>query len=141
MTEQVEKLLKILRERKYRQNRTYTQRDLTKLADEKDQYMQISLLMQDMLKAQKPWLVEGDLFGFNRSEVNFADIRLEDGSLLSEHRCKANVTVDFEGILAKGMDALLEDIQNHRESAEGEAVQFYDAVILAIRAALEIADR
>ena len=141
MTERVEKLLKILRERKYRQNRTYTQRDLTELAGDKDPYMQIALLMQDMLKAQKPWLVEGDLFGFNRSEVLFSDIRLEDGTCLSEQMCKGNVAIDFEGVMAKGMDALLEDVKNRRQMAQGESAQFYDGVIVSIEAALEVADR
>ena len=140
MTDRVGKLLKILRERKYRENRTYTPRDLTGIAGDRDEHMQIALLMQDMLKTQKPWLVEGDLFGFNRSEAEFPDICLSDGTKLSAQRCKANVAIDYPGVMSKGMDALLAEVKQYRVAA-GESAAFYDAVILSIESALEIADR
>ncbi|MBQ6839442.1 MAG: pyruvate formate-lyase [Oscillospiraceae bacterium] len=141
MTDRVKKLLAILQERKYRARRTHTKMDITDIAADKDQYMQIALLMETMLQAQKPWLVENDLFGFNRSEAEFPDIRLEDGTYLSAQRSKGNTCIDYEGVMAKGMDALLEDVRMHRQSAEGEQAQFYDAVILSIEAALDMADR
>ena len=141
MTEKVKKLLNILQERKYRENRTYTKCDITDVAKDKDQHIQIALLMKTMLQAQKPWLVEGDLFGFNRSEAEYPDIRLEDGTMLSAQRCKANVVIDYPGVMAKGMDALLAEVKQYRVAAEGESAAFYDGVILSIEAALEIADR
>lgn len=141
MTDKVKKLLTILQERKYRDNRTHIKRDITGVAAGKDEYMQIALLMKTMLQAQEPWLVEGDLFGFNRSEAEFPDLRLDDGTWLSAKRCRGNMAIDFEGVMAKGLDSLLAEVRRYRRTAQGEAAQFYDGVTVSLEAALEIADR
>ena len=141
MTEKVRKLLSILQKREYRTRRTHYKVDITELTQGKNKYMQDALLMKTMVEAQQPWLVEGDLFGFNRSEAEFPFFRREDGTVRTLWHAQGNLVIHYEDTFARGMDDILDEVRRYRKTAEGETAEFYDAVILEVETALALADR
>ena len=141
MTDRIQIQLNDLRIREYRKKRTHTDRNVSEQLAGMDTLTRNANLMRIMTDAQMPCLVADDRIGFHRSEAEYPYVINENGDKFSMFHGSGNIVPDYPSTLAKGMDALLEEICGLREAADADKVVFYDAVILSMKAALDLADR
>ena len=141
MTDRIQIQLDELRKREYRKTRIYTDRDVTEQLVGMDVMTRNANLMRIMTESQTPRLMTDDRIGFHRSEAEYPYVILENGEKFSMFHGSGNMVPDYKTVLTKGMDALYAEICAIRDAAKPEKLPFYNAVILSMEAALDLADR
>ena len=141
MTDRIQIQLNQLRKRDYRKTRTNTDRDVTDQLAGMDVMTRNANLMRIMTEIQMPRIITDDRIGFHRSETQYPYVVLENGEMFSMFHGSGNIIPDYATTLAKGMDVLLDEILETRDGAAAEKLPFYNAVLLSMRAALDLADR
>ena len=137
MTEKVKKALDILTSREYRRNRTDNDTDLTDLISTEPYEMRDTIVLEQILAGERPILLDGDIFGFNRYQKNFAYYTDPTGKRITH--APGNITPNYARVIFRGYDGLLEDIDAYsRKNPDRSA--FYEAMRRSVVASLRIAD-
>ena len=137
MTERTKKMLSLLKEKSYKNQRKKEPIDITDLCQGKA-YDEIELIrLTEALKNEIPTIYENDIFGFNHSfekpPVNNDDRRHP----YTPH----NITVNFDSIISKGFDEVRNNIARKKECAEASQLRFYEIVEKQINVIIEFCDR
>lgn len=140
MTENTKRLLEQLRSRKYRENRTHKELDMTENIRGKNRFESDALFLSRMLEEETPVLLPGDSIGFYRSIAKTPFFYDENG-IKNEPQAPGNICPDYDGLIATGFDALLDEIHRNREVATGEQKEFYDAAAMAVEAVVRYAEK
>ena len=143
MTSHVNKMLTLLRSKEYRKERISYFWDLPGF-NETDEYRQSTRMMEAMLAKQEPLLFDGDIFGFNRylidrPGVDASSHTVIDGKKFFERY--SNITPAYELLIDRGLDAVLADLSQRAETAEGEALFFCNEAAAQLRCILSLTDR
>lgn len=138
MTELVRKHYELLKAKEYRKERRDVDMNVGKMADGLNEYARDAYLFDFMLKAEKPKLYDGDIFGFNRTVkglpyIDFDGKRIRTGGT-------GNITPAYGKILAEGLDSVAERIAEKMKTADGESLDFYRGALDCLRSALGFAD-
>ncbi len=132
MTDRVKRQLDLLNSREYRKLRHDAPIE-AKVAEEKwDRRTQAGAVARFAYAAscEKEAMLYGeDLFGFNR----YCRSAVEQGRF-------GNIVIDYEGVLQKGLCGILEDIKSHREGADAQATELYDAVEACYKTCFELVE-
>lgn len=140
MTERIKAHLLNLKSGAYKKNRSEDVLDITELVEGKHNFMKSALLFQAMAACEEPYFQQGDRIGFNRSKCVGATYICDDGQQVSPFG-PGNITPDYETMLVKGMDQVKAEVVERRRDCGEEQEAFYDAVLLCLDAALDLADR
>lgn len=140
MTERIERLLLNLKSGIYKMNRSEEVLDITEMVSGQHRFMRSALLFQASLSCEEPYFQPEDRIGFNRSKRVGATYTEEDGQEVSAFG-PGNITPDYETMLTKGMHQTRAEMIEKRKSCNQEQEVFYDAVLLCLDAALDLADR
>lgn len=140
MTERINSLLHTLRSRIYRSDRS------AEIIDATDELIGLDPLTRDakylaaILRSEKPVLIEGDRMGFFRYNSFFP--AANDGYVPRENSwLSGNLTPDYETIISRGFDPILDDINNKLITCPEPRRNFYLAARIAIEAVLDICGR
>lgn len=140
MTERIERQLHNLRSGVYKEKRSKDVLDITEKVSGKHKFMRSALLFQANLSCEKPYFQPEDRIGFNRSKHVGATYIRENGQKISLFG-PGNITPDYETMLTKGINQVKAEVLEKRNFCNEEKTVFYDAVLLCLDAALELADR
>lgn len=140
MTERIQRHLANLKSEAYKEKRSEEVLDITEKVSEKNKFMKDALLFQANLQSEEPYFHPEDRMGFNRSKRVGAIYRRENGKKVSLSGL-GNMTPDYETMLTKGMDRVREEVLEKIVSCDEMQKDFYEAVLLTLDAALELADR
>lgn len=113
MTERIENLLKILRSQEYKKNRTHSEINTEKMLEGDGQIR----CLKEALAQEKPFAIEGDLFGFYRS-TDFAVLKW------------GNVTPNYKMVIEKGTEKLAEEISKRIDAVCDEKKKSYGKTML-----------
>lgn len=96
-------------------------------------------MLKFMLETENPTLLEGDIFGFNRTVIGvpYAEI---DGKKIRSGGA-GNITIGYGRVLSEGMDAIFRRIEDKMVECEAEKLDFYESALSCVRSALNFADR
>lgn len=129
MTERVQNMLKILKEREYRKLRVPGGADVTEEIKETEPHARRARLFRLALEAETPVLRGADdIMGFNRhaAAVPHDDFIIEWGF--------GNVIIDFKKALAVGLDGIKAEAEERLKNAAGESRDFLAAVAESLSA-------
>ena len=137
MTEQTQKMLSLLKDKSYRNSRKKYHIDITEQCLDKP-HDEIELIrLTEALKHETPIIYENDVFGFNHS---FWKPPVNEDSRPRPYT-PHNITVNFDSVISKGFDAVLEYISKKKKDADSSQLRFYSIVEKQINAILEFCDR
>lgn len=138
MTENVKKMLELVRSKKYRSERINNEGyDMTEVY-EKNPRTYETIMFEDMVSRETPYILEGDIFGFNRRNV-YCPHYYRDGNLIL---CGAgNVTPNYRRVIESGFDSILEDISRYENGAGERKKLFYECMRRDIAAVTDICER
>ena len=140
MTQNVKNMLELIRSGEYKKHRVNNENyDLTKEMKGVSSKMAHAVLLEDMLKSETPYFLEGDIFGFNRRKTNCPVYLRPNGTYFTNG--SGNITPNYRRIIQKGFDKVLEELDVYIESSDGEKSQFYWAIKRQVTAVLSISDR
>lgn len=139
MTQNVKDFLQVLKKRDYRQLRREMEMDVTEETAGKNPYETDAILFRTMLEQESPLILEHDTMGFNRTLRSVPFYCDSNGNRASSDVKRGNLIPDYGFALQKGFDAILTDVEKMLEE-RGES-DFYESVIMVLRAALDFADR
>lgn len=140
MTERIEKQLLYLRSGDYKANRSEETLDITESVLNENNFMKSALLLQANLACEEPYFQLDDRIGFNRSKRVGATYRKEDGKNVTLSG-PGNLAPDYETMLNMGMEQMQAEVAEKLSSCDEEQREFYQAVLLTMDAALDLADR
>lgn len=136
MTERVQRMLTLLRSRTYRGQRADGKEDGTAALSRYEPMRRSAEMLAAELAYERPLLFgEDDLFGFNRYRRGY--MTYEGEKLIGF----GNVTIDYERVLAEGLDGIAGDIRARYDTADDKARTFYGAVLTAFKACLDMAEQ
>ncbi len=134
MTQQVEKMLSLLRSGEYKASRCdNVPTDVSALIANMPPELFETVVLETMLSEEKPIFFEGDIFGFNRYNKS-----LPTGSGLDV--AYGNITPNYARIIENGFDGVLAQI-TRAESANADHSLFYEAMRRDIVAVANICER
>lgn len=139
MTENIKQLLEQLQSRAYRSSRISKEIDITQQLQGKSPLLKDVMLFTTMLENETPILLKGDSIGFYRS--------LKNTPFYYDNNCRqaswslGNITPNYIRVISKGFEEILRQINEYLVHCTFEQTDFYNAVILAINAVLDISTR
>ena len=138
MTENVKKMLELVRSKEYRKNRINNEGyDLTEVYENNPRIYE-ALMLEDMARRETPYILEGDIFGFNRRN-KYCPHYYKDGTLML---CAwGNVTPNYRRVIESGFDSILEDIAAYERSADEGQRLFYEYMRRDIAVVTDICER
>ncbi len=139
MTQTVQAMLDLLRAGEYKKDRT-DGLEITPLVEGCDALEQHVRSFEAMLAAERPRLLPGDIWGFNRSQRAVPAYACADGSH-SVPMGAGNITPNYAAVIARGLDDILEEVAGYLPVADAEQARFYGAVQRMLQAVLALADR
>ncbi len=139
MTERVQNMRSILQKREYR-NRRRDGSDISSLAEGKGYFEREVLRFEEMLRAEEPHILDGDLFGFNRTIRDRPRFRLSDETE-SALWAEGNITPNYYGTISRGFTAVLEDLALRKEAGSAEQAAFYSFLERHIHCTLDLCVR
>ncbi len=139
MTEKVQRMLDVLWSGEYKRRRR-DGFDISALAQGKDAHERETLRFEEMLKAEEPYFLDGDIFGFNRTVKERPVFSLSDGTR-SEPWVEGNITPNYIRAIDKGFLAVLEDIADCKDPADGRKFAYCAILERHIRAVLALCER
>lgn len=137
MTEKVEAMLNYVRSQKYRVERIANENYDMTWAREKHPLLYRTIMLEDFLGRETPYLLPGDIFGFNRRNI-YCPHYYRDGKKCFGN--EGNITPDYRGVMEKGFERILEEI-DHYESINTDRATFYKAMRRDVAAVLDICER
>lgn len=139
MTERVQGLYSILKQRAYRKERVTADRDITASLEGQSPVAKNAARLAAMLAEEEPILFPNERIGFTRYHTDFPRYLTENGYYSGWSF--GNITPNYGRVIAQGFDAILADLASRRETASEEQREFIDALTVALQACLAIADR
>ncbi|MDF2540771.1 MAG: pflD [Herbinix sp.] len=139
MTEHIKNLLEQLQSRSYRLKRIEKEMDVTEKVLGKSAMLRDAVLLETMLDNETPVFIDGDSIGFYRSVSNFSYF-MED----NKRQCPyppGNITPNYQKVMEKGFDTLLSEIEELHAQCNMQQKEFYEALLITMKAALRLADR
>ena len=127
MTERVEKLLRLLNERKYREMRTEGDNSVVESFSAEDR---LEMFIKNTA-AEKPVLFEGERIGFNRYRKNIIRKSFSPG----------NIVPDYGYYLKNGLGKVYEGFKSLPETATESQREFADMAIKAIDAVFALCEK
>jgi formate C-acetyltransferase len=139
MTEKVKRMYDIVRLCEYRKERINNENyDLTD-AYMSDPVNSPSIFLEDMLNRETPYILDGDIFGFNRRNV-YCPYYVKDGK--RKKIIFGNITPNYARIIERGFEGVLDDIEKYEKINLDDASQkFYSAMRRNVAAVLDICRR
>lgn len=139
MTEKVKAMYDLIRSCEYRKRRVDNgEYDLTNIYNEHPLDYE-SYMLCDMLSREEPNILDGDIFGFNRHNVNTPYYFKNDRKVLAGD---GNITPNYKRVIECGFDSILADIEKYEKiNTSGNSKLFYQAMRRNINAVLEISER
>ncbi len=137
MTENVRTALNILNLREYRKNRTDNDTDVTEFVNAEPFELRDTVVLEKTLEGERPVILDGDIFGFNRYQKNTAYYRDSTGRKRTSG--PGNITPNYGRVITDGYDKLLEDIDKYSK-INADSSLFYEAMRRSVEASLKIAE-
>lgn len=134
MTERVAKQLAFLRDASFRKMRDESEINLleaTKDMSDRELAVHRFVVAAD---AEMPVFLGDDLFGFSRYRRRLPVTR-------SLGNCNGNVTIDYETVLAGGLQGIEDEIHARYDNADEEGKRFYDGVLIEFAACKRLVER
>ena len=134
-------MLDWLNSREYRARRTGCAPDISEETRGMDAFEAHALSFEKMIEAERPNLFEEDIFGFNRT-VGRLPVCPRIG--YAENGCAepvGNITPNYAGMIEKGFDETLREIDERAASADDHAKSLYSSVKRHINALLGLCER
>ncbi len=140
MTENVKAMLELIRSGEYKNQRINNENfDLTEKVKGHSQKEVHAILLESMLDIETPYIIEGDIFGFNRRNINCPFFINERGKRVESFG--GNNTPNYRSVIERGFDDIIRELEERKANAEGDKALFYEYVRRQAVAALNIADR
>jgi len=141
MTEAVKKALNVLRTGEYKKkridNRPY---DVSEMLQSVPPRMKRIWMLEDMLRTETPNILDGDIFGFNRSQIEIPGYPRENGKMT--RGSGGNITPNYIRIVNLGLDGLRREIDRYdAEHGDPGKTVFYDGMRRALDATETMAER
>ncbi|MBE6577844.1 MAG: pyruvate formate-lyase [Ruminococcaceae bacterium] len=134
MTRKVERMLSLLRSGEYKRSRyDNTPTDVSELIVKEPEELAETVVLETMLSEERPFFVDGDIFGFNRYNK-----KLPTGSGLDV--AYGNITPNYARIIETGFDSVLEEIERNARENSNKTL-FYEAIRRDVVAVIDICDR
>ena len=134
MTERVKKQLEYLRSKAYKGEREQNVAvDLTEQDKNKDAVGKKLHKFSAAVSGEKAIFHGDDIFGFN-----FFHTKLPENKDLPEDF--NNITIDYEGVLAHGLQGIYDEIRKYYDSASEDKRKFYDDVKYCLDLSLSLID-
>ena len=109
MTQNVKNMLELIRSGEYKKHRVNNENyDLTKEMKGVSSKMAHAVLLEDMLKSETPYFLEGDIFGFNRRKTNCPVYLRPNGTYFTNG--SGNITPNYRRIIQKGLTRSLRSL-------------------------------
>ena len=139
MTEKVKAMYDLIRSCEYRKRRVDNgEYDLTSVYNEHPLDFE-SYMLCDMLNREVPNILEGDIFGFNRYNVN-TPYYYKNGKKVPAGI--GNITPNYKRVIDSGFDAILADVEKYEKiNVSGNSPLFYSSLRRNIGAVLDISER
>ncbi len=139
MTDAVQRMYELIRSCEYRKRRVNNEiYDLTEIY-EKYPLEYESYMLSDMLSKEEPNILEDDIFGFNRYNINTPYYFKGDKKIVCS---TGNIIPNYKRVIESGFEAILSDIEEHEKiNTKGNSKLFYAAMKRNIAAVLEISER
>ncbi len=141
MTERVQRFLDMLNAKAYRAARREGGENITAILDEECPTLIERSARRFVLSAaaERPMFFgEDDIFGFNLSNVY---LPRDDAFKQKRAIPFGNVTVDYETVLAVGLDGIAEQVKARYDDADADAKLMYDCILQCFVAARELVDK
>lgn len=141
MTESVRKFLGVLRAGDYKKkridNRPY---DMTEELKKHPSRLKRIIMLEDMLKSETPNLLDGDIFGFNRSQIEIPGYKRDNGKMA--RGSGGNFTPNYIRIVSLGFDGIRAEIDRcDAHYGNPDKTVFYDAMRRALDVMEEMSER
>ncbi len=138
MTDHIKQLLQILKSGSYKASRYQTNIVLPPELADLSGGMQDAYALRQVLQNETLYLHPGDRIGFNRGNTTVEHTAADGTRRVSGI---GNMIPDYERALQKGLDALRDEVVQRLEDCSPAQDDFLRSVLLALDAALELADR
>lgn len=140
MTENVKKSLLVLRSAEYKKRRVQNgDYNLTEWLDDAPQSQYKVMMLEHMLECETPFILEGDIFGFNRRNVETPYYLTPDGRKISGSG--GNLTPNYIRTIESGFDGINERIDRLAKENGEESADFYATMKRYIAAVLDMSER
>ena len=139
MTDKVKRMYELVRSDEYKKERIRNEGyDMTQVfLDSSELYEMRSFL--DMIERETPFLLDGDIYGFNRRNV-YCPHYFENGKKRGDGI--GNITPNYARVIDGGFDEVLCDIEKYEKiNTDEKSVMFYGVLKQMIAAVLDICDR
>lgn len=140
MTQRIQTLLHILKDESYKAHREYREVTITAAEEQLPPLMRDAVIFKAMLESERPYVLDGDRMGFNRSNSAYYLTPGADGQR-SMVWGQGNVIPDYETVLTRGMDPLVTEVKEKLADCDSSQREFLEAALLTLEAALSFADR
>ena len=138
MTDRVKKLLALLKSGAYKEYRRPTEVILSPEEEAATGAMKGAYELRANLTAETPHMLEGERFGFHRTNPGCYMRRRADGSPYIPWD-EGNVVPDYEAVLTRGMDDIRAELLAYREKFPENTL--YSSCLLSLDAALDYVAR
>lgn len=140
MTEKVKKALAELRSAQYKNNRIKNEDfDLTAAVEAAPREMARVVLYENAIAAETPYLLEHDVFGFNRRNALLPYYINENGNKIRGGG--GNLTPNYIHAIETGFDGILKEFAEHPNRHNGKKADFYEAMTRYINATVSISEK
>lgn len=138
MTEKVKKMHELVRSKEYRRNRINNEGyDLTSVYKNNPRTYE-TVMFEDMASRETPYILDGDIFGFNRRNVHCPHY-YRDGKRID--CASGNITPNYRRIIESGFDSILKDISSYEKNADERQRLFYECIRRDISVVTDICER
>lgn len=139
MTERVKKHYDLLKSKEYRSARRELDLNVTEAVEGMRVFEKEAYCLHFMLSSETPYLIEDDIFGFNRTVKGYPYV-MRDGQKLRSPRA-GNVTPHYGKVLSCGMDEICRRIKEKMATCEESRLDFYRSALACVESSLSFADR
>lgn len=139
MTEITKKHYDLLKSKEYRSARHEPDLNVTDAVEGMSAFEKESYCLHFMLSSETPYLIEDDIFGFNRTVKGYPYVML-DGQKKRSPRA-GNVTPHYGKALSCGMDEICRRIKEKMATCEESQLAFYGSALSCVESSLDFADR
>ncbi len=139
MTERVRKMLDTLNAREYRAIRREGL-DISGLVKDKELCERETIRFEEMLGAEEPYILEGDIFGFNRTIKVHPQYTLPDGTS-SSYWLLGNITPNYYNAIKNGFSYVINEINSRKNPKDTEKYEYYLLLERHINATLKLCER
>ena len=139
MTKAVQKMLSILRSQEYKSARR-NGFDISELVKDKSRYEREAVWFTETLKAEEPYILENDIFGFNRTVKDRPHFKLPDGTE-SWAWVEGNITPNYYFAIKNGFSAIFNKISSAKNSLDNEKQDYLSLLENNLKATLELCER